>query len=866
LLAAVAYAGDSLPWRGRIVFDERVRVDDATGPANHPATHPQTVMDENWNLYTVWADDRDNDGQYEVFFALSRDTGRTWSVPNVNLSQGPSQYYLFPWLAADRTGLYVVWQSWSGNSWTLLFTRSTDQGTSWATPVEVPGITVVNNLNSGINFGPQPKLAVDSKSNPDSTFLYLLWADNATGAIQIKLARSTDLGVSFVDMGIVDNNLGSVNRNPFLAVDDSGWVHCAWARGTSGSNQDPHCWIGYSRSSDRGSTFLADDIIVNDDVSGVYRGNPSITYDPLYGNVLVSWEDSRRAGGNANPDIWFSHVHRDSLIPTPNQRVNWWEPDTSIRYDNFKPVIRMDPRGIMVAAWHADPEADNSYGIYLAAYADTLGRFTGSRSLVETFTGISGANFGNSFYPPSLFVRALIDPTGQDTTTHFFIVWQDFREDSLGGNIYSVHGRVVTRPPWPYGWHEVRPPVPSAPSTMPVKDGGWLAMNENSGLICVAKGNKCSDFYSYDPMDTTASAWVTLAPWPNGTEAKPPYKGSCGISDNGGHIYAIKGNNTVGFYRYDVAPDSWKQLTDVPFGTKKKKVKGGADMAYVPGDTDYVYLLKGYKNEFYRYSPTANTWDTLPLAPADKYINGSWIVYDGDSLLYTHQAKGHGFYAFNVKTKAWGAALSGMPLIGMMGKSKKSKDGGAGAWYSGHIYALKGGNTCEFWRYDADTNAWTEKETMPQFGSTLKKKKVKGGGDLVSYGDWWAFFALKGNKTLELWRYVDSTPPAAAAPPHRGGPSASGLSLVNSRMTIAPNPLRSGFATVRWSGGNSPHSGTVPGRLAVYDASGRCVLRTSFGLRTSPLRLDLRALGAGVYLVKLSVAGLSSTQKLVLQH
>jgi hypothetical protein len=181
LLAAVAYAGDSLPWRGRIVFDERVRVDDATGPANHPATHPQTVMDENWNLYTVWADDRDNDGQYEVFFALSRDTGRTWSVPNVNLSQGPSQYYLFPWLAADRTGLYVVWQSWSGNSWTLLFTRSTDQGTSWTTPVEVPGITVVNNLNSGINFGPQPKLAVDSKSDPDSTFLYLLWADNATG-------------------------------------------------------------------------------------------------------------------------------------------------------------------------------------------------------------------------------------------------------------------------------------------------------------------------------------------------------------------------------------------------------------------------------------------------------------------------------------------------------------------------------------------------------------------------------------------------------------------------------------------------------------------------------------------------------------
>jgi len=440
LLAAAATAQDSLPWQGAIVFDQRVRVDDAPGLSGHPAYHPQTIMDSTWTLFSVWADDRDNNGRFEVFFAASFDTARTWTT-NVNLSQDPSQYYVFPWLAVDRENLYVVWQAWRANSWHILFTRSSDRGSTWASPVEAPGITVVNDFNSGINFGPQPKLAVDSRSNPDSTFLYILWADNATGKIQIKLGRSIDQGASFADLGIVDKNPDNVNRNPYIAVDYDGRVHCAWARGTGGTNQDPHPYIGYSRSLDRGATFLASDIVVNDNLDGVYRGNPSMTCNPT-GDVLISWEDSRRASGNTNPDIWFARIPRDSLSAGANERVNWWSPDTGAKYDNYKPVIRMDPQGIMVAAWHDNPENAGSYGIHMAAYSDSAHRFSTSQSLYQTFTGTSSGSFGNNFYSPSLFVQAKVDSSG-DTITHFFIVWQDFSEDSVGGNIYSVHGRVV---------------------------------------------------------------------------------------------------------------------------------------------------------------------------------------------------------------------------------------------------------------------------------------------------------------------------------------------------------------------------------------------------------------------------------------
>lgn len=439
---------DSLPWKGTIVWDTVwVRVDDADslfGPPPHRAIHPQTILDEkNLILYTVWEDDRDNDNNHEIYFAFSEDTAKSWNWPNVDLSQSPSINDQYPWLCVDSTNLYVVWQSDIGGTWKVYLTISTDAGSTWTAPDTVPGITVDNDQNSGINFGPQPKIVADSKSNPDTSLIYIVWADGlGNNATSIKLARSIDLGQSFVDLGVVDKNPTSVNRHPYIVVDDSGWVHCAWDRGTSGNNQDPHPNIGYNRSQDRGNTFLPNDIIINDDSPNVYKGNPSLTYNASNGNILVSWEDSRRASGNANPDIWFSRMHRDSLSFEANQRINWWASDTTDTYDNFRAAIRMDPQGTMVAAWHCNPETLR-YGVHMAAYSDTIGRFSNSQYLINTFTGTSGGNFGNDFYPPSLFVTTIVDTIANDSVTNFFLVWQDFYEDSLGGNIYSIRGWVV---------------------------------------------------------------------------------------------------------------------------------------------------------------------------------------------------------------------------------------------------------------------------------------------------------------------------------------------------------------------------------------------------------------------------------------
>jgi len=209
-----------------------------------------------------------------------------------------------------------------------------------------------------------------------------------------------------------------------------------------------------------------------------------------------------------------------------------------------------------------------------------------------------------------------------------------------------------------------------------------------------------------------------------------------------------------------------------------------------------------------------------------------------------------------------------MPLIGMLGKSKKSKDGGSAerlANGTDALYALKGGNTQEFWKYtlpvDTGVGVWSELDTIKALGSTGKKKKVKGGGDLTVHLVRGSVFALKGNKTNELWEYTPFGGLALAPRADRSGVMAKQVVSTGYGAALAPNPLADGYATLRYS---LPRSG--PATLYVYDATGSAVVTKSIlAGRSGSTSLDLRNLSAGVYLVKLSTEGYTATHKLVVQ-
>ncbi|MEO0081616.1 MAG: T9SS type A sorting domain-containing protein, partial [candidate division WOR-3 bacterium] len=120
----------------------------------------------------------------------------------------------------------------------------------------------------------------------------------------------------------------------------------------------------------------------------------------------------------------------------------------------------------------------------------------------------------------------------------------------------------------------------------------------------------------------------------------------------------------------------------------------------------------------------------------------------------------------------------------------------------------------------------------------------------------------KGNKCYELWRYVEGTTVYGSLfTVSRSGVQA-GFSAERSWFRVAPNPLVSGWAMVRYS---LPKAGPVT--VTVFDVAGRSVQRqTLVANKAGAVALDLRKLVSGVYLVRLDASDLSQTQKLVVQR
>jgi len=413
--------------------------------------------------------------------------------------------------------------------------------------------------------------------------------------------------------------------------------------------------------------------------------------------------------------------------------------------------------------------------------------------------------------------------------------------------------------PWPYGWSEVRP-MPTDRSGKPVKAGGWIDYMPERSLYFAGKGNNTDDFYSYSPL---SDRWTPLARIPTGPAMRQPKKGAIGCADNNRYVYLARGNNTMEFLRYDAAFDTWEEQSPIPLAPSNKKVKGGGDAVFVEvADTGYVYFLKGGKCDFYRFNTVSNTWEdrrSAPIGTSAKWDVGSWLVSDGAGTIYAHRAKKHDLWAYDVAVDSWTKQLSAMPYMRVTGgRAKKAQAGSSAAWFDGSIYALKGGNTGEFYRYEVAGDSWIGLDSMPPVGSSGKKKKVKDGGSMAIFGDS-IFFALKGNGTNECWRYRLAAPVYAPQRPGREGVTGT-AAPVRQWVAITPNPTVAGRASLSYE---LPAAGG--GRVMVCDIMGRLVYTAALQGRAGVVGLDLHRLSAGVYPVRVDAAGQTQVTKLIVR-
>lgn len=450
-----------------------------------------------------------------------------------------------------------------------------------------------------------------------------------------------------------------------------------------------------------------------------------------------------------------------------------------------------------------------------------------------------------------------------ETALVSFPVWQAGRgtylvrcSTALIGDLESSNDwqekTVIVRTPILVGWQEMASLPTSAKA---VKNGGALTLLGNT--VYALRGNKTDEFLAYN-IET--DSWRTLPSLPVGSNGKPVYKGGALTNDHNRYIYALKGNSQPDFLRYDVFSDSWHALKPVPPGPSRKAIKGGSYLAYaVHRNNGYIYLLKGYRNEFYRYDIAADSWQELPSAPLgpsgkNSYKDGSFIVYDGSHTIYAVKAKYNEVFGFDTDSLRWlTTTFQRFPLAGRSGRQKKVKDGAGGAWWNNAMYCLKGGNTCEFWRFFPQENRWEELDTIPSYGSTERKKRVKAGGAITGMGNG-IFFALKGNKTNEFWCYMSPEAGPGVAEPVVTRPVSQRLTL-----NLYPNPATN-LTTLEL---NKPLNEKT--HIAIYDRTGR--LCQEFTTTSNRLTLNCQNLPSGIYLIRATNRSntLSATAKMVIR-
>jgi hypothetical protein len=411
--------------------------------------------------------------------------------------------------------------------------------------------------------------------------------------------------------------------------------------------------------------------------------------------------------------------------------------------------------------------------------------------------------------------------------------------DSLVGTF-----RVILLPP---GWHKM---ADVSGATKPVKSGG--ALTSLGDKVYALVGNNTSDLMVYDVNSKT---WTKKSDVPiSATGKKKNVKKGASICTDGQYIYVIKGNNTQEFWRYNPATDSWKEY-QVGFS---KGIKGSS-MTF-DGDS-FIYVICGSNNNewkrFNRYTETFEACNPATL-PADKWKTGSWIVYvPGDTpKIYALRVGGktNEFYMTTIGG-TW-TNKPEMPLVGSTGKKKKVKEGSAGAYNpsTGKIYALKGGNTLEFFSFNPTNDSWKILEDVGQPEGT-PAKRVKGGGALTYSEVAGGLFAFVGSGTNEFWFYVPGGGTfLASAPTFNNGIQSEAKSLRNFTLTITKEK---GYVKVAYS---LPVKLTA--KLTLYNALGEVV----YSARSDKnyFIIDTKRLPTGIYIMKFNANEYKATRKLVI--
>ncbi len=222
-------------------------------------------MDASGNLFVFW--ENQNDDQLRIRTSL--DAGVTWSTPSVVASgfswmDQPSSYFA-------NGAVYLLFRGYKNQQIDLYFTKSTNNGVSFSTPVAVTSSSIQE--DSG-------KIAVFGNN------VYAIYYDNySLTPGNTYLVASSNGGASFGGSVRVNSVSGKSDFGPALAVDGSGAVFIAYSDKTFDGEGD----LYVAKTTNGGGSFSY--VLAAD---STYRGQayPRMVVDT--NNVIhLVWNDNR---------------------------------------------------------------------------------------------------------------------------------------------------------------------------------------------------------------------------------------------------------------------------------------------------------------------------------------------------------------------------------------------------------------------------------------------------------------------------------------------------------------------------------------------------------------------------------------------
>jgi hypothetical protein len=307
-----------------------------------------------------WAQGATRNG---VFIRRSLDGGRTWepeAIPIVAHETAPGiPFEDKPWIVADTSGphagnLYVGWTHFTLTASDLLFSRSTDGGKTWSSPIKLSSVSGLPRDDNGALEG------FHGVAAPDGT-LYTIW-DDRDG---IMMAVSHDGGATFSKerriiaagpgyFGITgvarSNGFPQIGLDPRSSADNK--------NAAGGGEADSHSSVGEKTIDPRSALDKKDPSRGSSgkDATGSPSGTPrkDARGGPSEGGTLyVAWSDY----SNGDVDVFVSSSSDHGRTWSDPVRVN--NDPIHNGNDQFFQWMAVDPRSGAVNLVFYDRRTDN---------------------------------------------------------------------------------------------------------------------------------------------------------------------------------------------------------------------------------------------------------------------------------------------------------------------------------------------------------------------------------------------------------------------------------------------------------------------------------------------------------------------------